>query len=109
MMKTTIKLIATLILGLFIGSATIQAYAKAHVPVKKVQVCLNGKVIAVGARALAPLTEHTSACQLPACDFNNVFLQGDTCSNEATDGRCDLQEMRSDAGGITPACPPGTY
>lgn len=75
------------------------AFSKAHVPVHKVQVCHDGddgpETITVSANALPAHLNHGDF-QLPACDFNNVFLTGDPCD-------VDLGP-RADACGATPAC-----
>ncbi len=85
-------------------------WGKAHVPLGKVQVCHKGEVITVSQNALGAHQGH-SDCQLPACDFNNVFFTGDACGFTDTDadGRCDGLNPRADAGGVTPACPAGTF
>ncbi len=78
------------------------ALAKAHVPVKKGQVCLNGRVLQVSEKAIDALVDRAGACELPACDFNNIFLKSDACS-------CELAEPRDSAEGVTPACPIGKF
>lgn len=93
------------------------AWSKGHVPLKKVQVChveegfditsTNGVAITVSENALAAHLAHGD-CQLPACDFNNVFHTGDLCNRQPSD-ECPLSLPRNDAGGATPGCPPGTF
>lgn len=85
-------------------------FGKGHVPTNKIQVCHKGKVVTVGASALADHLGHGD-CQLPACDFSNVFHTGDPCDaiDSSGDGKCDLPNLRDDAGGLTPGCPAGTY
>ncbi len=92
------------------------ALAKAHVPANKVQVSHKGTARIVSASALASHLSHGDF-QLPACDFNNVFADGadtsdlsDTNGNGIFDKRdAGFNNPRKDAGGITPACPPGTF
>ncbi len=53
--------------------------------------------------------------QLPACDFANVFGEGTDTSNVVSADFTGVTYTdhpfvpRADAGGITPACPPGTF
>ena len=82
---------------------------KGHVPSNKVQVCHKGEVITVSKNALNTHVNHGD-CQLPACDFNNVFHTGDDCSDVGTadsQGRCNGLKPRN--GATTPACPSGTF
>jgi len=86
------------------------ALAKAHVRLTGGQVCLNGRTIQVSEKAIDALIAKIGACELPACDFNNVFLRGDACSSEAnSDGMCLLTNPRDGADGATDACPAGKY
>ncbi len=83
---------------------------KGHVPAHKVQVCHDGgpvEVITVSKNALNAHLRHGD-CQLPACDFNNVFQTGDSCEI-AGGAECTLSNSRDDAGGITPGCPAGKF
>lgn len=88
---------------------------KGHVPIGKVQVChagggtgaATGQALMVDDNALAAHLGHGD-CQLPACDFNNVFFNGDACTRSAA-AQCSLQNARDDAGGATPGCPAGTF
>lgn len=102
-----LSLLAAFVLAL---PASHLVWGKGHVPTHKVQVCHEGETIAVGAKALRAHLGHGD-CQLPACDFNNVFQVGDPCSSSDSsgDGKCDLPNPRADAGGITPACPVGAF
>ncbi len=91
-------------LGLVIGvtvlvgvAVTHFALGKAHVPLHKTQFCHNGEVIEVGSAAGAAHLAHGD-CELPACDFANIFHKGEACD-------CDL-DPRDEAAG-TPGCPPG--
>lgn len=92
------------------------ALAKAHVPAGKVQVSHKGAARIVDASALSSHIGHGDF-QLPACDFNNVFGSGaDTSdlSDRNGNGIFDKRDPgfnkpRIDAGGITPACPEGTF
>ena len=85
---------------------------KGHVPLNKVQVChdgdFGGEVITVSKNALDAHLNHGD-CQLPACDFNNVFHTGETCDANNAGGRCTLANPRDGADGITPGCPAGTF
>ena len=90
-------------------------WGKAHVPAGEVQVSHKGRTaINVDAPALQAHTGHGDI-QLPACDFNNVFGEGTDTSNVV---RAEFSGVtysdigfvkRVDAGGATPACPPGTF
>ena len=70
---------------------------KGHVPLNKVQVCHKGETITVSKNALNAHINHGD-CQLPACDFANVFNTGDPCD-------CDDLAPPDSACGETPACP----
>jgi hypothetical protein len=88
-------------------------WSKAHVPLNKVQVCHKGeKVISVDQSSLSDHRSHGDF-QVPACDFNNVFFTQDDCSFVSDgdgDGFADAGlNPRADAGGVTPACPPGAF
>ncbi len=88
------------------------ALGKAHVRIGKVQVCHTGDVIEVITVSVNALPAHLrhGDCQLPACDFNNVFFTGDDCSTvSCANTDCCLTFTRDSAEGITPACPPGTF
>ena len=87
---------------------------KAHVPAGKVQVSHKGRMaININASSLSDHVGHGDI-QLPACDFANVFKKGDDTSNvESADFSgvtySDGFVARVDAGGETPACPPGAF
>ena len=98
------------------------AFGKAHVPAGQVQVSHRGTALTVAAPALNAHLDHGDI-QLPACDFANVFGDGTDTSNvvdtafvEKVRGKfvtgvlySDIGFVaRSDAGGITGACPVGT-
>ena len=95
-------------------SAYQNVWSKAHVPLHKVQVCHQGdpvEVITVSSNALSAHLGHGD-CQVPACDFNNIFQTGDDCSDlggadEA--GHCTELGERDSAEGITDACPVGSF
>ncbi len=77
------------------------AFGKAHVPVGEIQVAHRGVVKQLPAQALDGHLRHGDV-QLPACDFNNVFLEGDVVGDV-------VLNPRDSAEGITPACPVGTF
>ena len=92
---------------------------KGHVVGDQVQVCHqertsyyrpadNGVAMIVTANSLSFHLRHGD-CQLPACDFANVFHAGDECAvlDVDGDGRCDSLNTRDEAD--TPGCPAGTF
>ena len=92
---------------------------KGHVVGDQVQVCHqertsyyrpadNGVAMIVTANSLSFHLRHGD-CQLPACDFANVFHAGDECAvlDVDGDGRCDGLNTRDEAD--TPGCPAGTF
>lgn len=81
-------------------------WGKGHVPANKDQVCHKGEVITVSSNALARHQGHGD-CQLPECDFANVFHTGEACSSNNPGGECNLPNPRNEAS--TPACPAGTF
>lgn len=90
-------------------------WGKAHVPAGQVQVSHKGRTAeTVDAPALKAHIRHGDI-QLPACDFNNVFIQGNDTSNVVSSDFTGVTYSdfgfipREDAGGITPACPAGTF
>ena len=111
-MKQFVSLVTVLSFLLIIPGSNLIGVPKGHVPVGKVQVCHDGdpvETITVSENALDAHLRHGD-CQLPACDFNNVFHTGESCTIEgATDGRCALANARDDAGGQTPGCPAGRF
>ncbi len=82
---------------------------KAHVPVKKVQVCHRGETNTVSLNARAAHLGHGDF-QLPACDFANIFQTGADCSfvsdNDGDGLADDGLDPRDEASG-TPGCPAG--
>ena len=114
-MKRRRALVPLLMAVLLTVLASGLALGKAHVPADEVQLSHKGRVaINVDAPALQAHTGHGDI-QLPACDFNNVFGEGADTSNVLA---ADLTGVwysdigfvaRVDAGGLTPACPPGTF
>ena len=111
--KLLVIILLTLLLGILVTGTVL---SKAHVPAGQVQVSHKGTAINVDAPALGGHIGHGDF-QLPACDFNNVFGNGaDTSalSDDNGNGIFDKKDTgfnnpRKDAGGITPACPPGTF
>ena len=107
-MKRLIGLLSVVLLLVAIPASHL-VFGKAHVRVGKVQVCHKGKTITISAKALKAHLKHGD-CQLPACDFNNVFQTGDPCRVIVeSDGRCGGLEPRASAEGVTDACPAGTF
>ncbi len=104
------RLITLSIIGAFLFAlpASHVVFGKGHVPSKKAQVCHNGEVLQVGTNGGAAHLKHGD-CDLPACDFNNVFHTGGTCLGGPAGGQCNVANPRADAGGITPGCPVGTF
>jgi len=108
------RILIPLIAGLLALSVSGVAVGKAHVPADEVQLSHKGRfALNVDAPALNAHIRHGDI-QLPACDFANVFGEGvDTSNVVASDFTgvtySDIGFVaRSDAGGATPACPPGT-
>ncbi|MFQ6029230.1 MAG: hypothetical protein ACE5Q6_17265 [Dehalococcoidia bacterium] len=90
-------------------------WGKAHVPANQVQVSHKGKIVKqLPAQALGGHLRHGDI-QLPACDFANVFQEGDDSSNVISADFTGVTYSdvgfvaRVDAGGLTPACPPGAF
>ena len=115
-MKKFLILLPILAAVLVVGALTSGIVSgKAHVPASQVQVSHKGRTaLNVDAPALQAHLSHGDL-QLPACDFANVFGEGSDTSNvTGSDGTgvtySDLGFIpRDDAGGITPACPAGTF
>ena len=85
-----------------------QVWGKAHVPVKRAQVCHKGTVIVVSENAVQGHVRGHGDCQLPACDFNNVFMAGESCVVEDSgNGTCVLDFTRDEA--VNDACPEGKF
>lgn len=106
-MIRTISLCAVLTVLLAIPASHL-VWGKGHVRIGKVQVCHKGEVLTVSENALRAHLKHGD-CQLPACDFNNVFQTGDACEVSNGGGRCELADERDPADGVTPGCPEGTF
>ena len=82
------------------------AWGKAHVPVKKAQVCHRGRVITVGEAAVPGHVVHGD-CHVPACSSIIVLQAGDDCSDlvdDDGDGRCDGAGAPVEG---SPGCPVG--
>lgn len=108
-------LLPLLLAGLLMALASGAALGKAHVPAGQVQLSHKGRTaINVDAPALQAHIRHGDI-QLPACDFANVFGEGTDTSNVVSAGFSGVTYSdigfvaRIDAGGATPACPPGTF
>ncbi len=114
-MRTRSIIVLLVLAGLTAALAPGAAFGKAHVPADEVQVSHKArKAINVDAPALRAHMRHGDL-QLPACDFNNVFLEGDDTSNVISSDDTGVTYSdrgfvpRDSAEGITPACPPGTF
>ena len=108
-----LPILATVLALVVLSSGIVSG--KAHVPAGKVQVSHKGKfAININASSLADHLGHGDI-QLPACDFNNVFVRRANTSNVVSADFTGVTysnkpfRARIDAGGVTPACPPGTY
>lgn len=108
------KLILLLVVAGMLAVSGGVASGKAHVPVGEVQVAHRGVVKQLPAQALSGHLAHGDI-QLPACDFNNIFIEGGDASKVVASDSSGVTYSdigfvpRDDAGGITPACPPGTF
>ena len=80
-----------------------------HVPPDELIVCVLGKTIITSPVSVDFMRTLGICCQLPACDFNNVYRSADSCPFNNIGGKCDLPNERSDAGGTSLSCPAGTY
>lgn len=96
-------------------------WAKAHVPIDRVQICTsNGTVRNIKPRRMARELER-GACRLPGCDFDNILMPRSSCDNTDIlpvssgdddpdgDGFCDIPgsppAIPSDSAiDLTPAC-----
>lgn len=112
-MNRRLVILSIVVLVLLVLVATQAVWGKAHVPVDEVQVCHKGRTaLNIDKPGLNGHSNHGDF-QLPACDFANVFIEGDDCSFVSDvdgDGFADAGlNPRNDAGGITPACPAGTF
>ena len=110
------SILVALILAVALPFATAGVvWGKAHVPAGQVQLSHKGRMaINVDAPALNSHLGHGDI-QLPACDFGNVFGEGSDTSNVVSTSFSGVFysdkpfQPRIDAGGATPACPPGTF
>ena len=114
-MRRRRMLFPVLLAGLLMALASGAALGKAHVPADEVQLSHKGRfALNVDAPALKAHVRHGDI-QLPACDFNNVFGAGSDTSNVVSSDFTGVTYSdigfvpRADAGGITTACPPGTF
>jgi hypothetical protein len=114
MKRLTILMISLASIFLLAILGTQAVWSKAHVPLNKVQVCHIdetiisdiGVALSMNANALDGHLGHGD-CQLPACDFANIFGTGAVCGRLAgEDGRCLALAPRDEAEG-TPGCPVG--
>ena len=102
-------LILSIVVGFLLAlPALTLVWGKAHVPIKKVQVCHmpDADVITVGGSALKGHLEHGDF-QVPACSNEIVRFTGADCSDltdEDGDGKADGAEPIVDG---TPGCPVG--
>jgi hypothetical protein len=110
--RVVVSLVLVLLLAILVAGSV---SGKGHVPAGQVQVSHKGRMaINVDAPALQAHQRHGDI-QLPACDFNNIFHEGDDTSNvlSADSSGVTYSDIgfveRLDAGGMTPACPPGTF
>ena len=107
-----VSLVLALVMALMMAGTVL---GKGHVPAGQVQVSHKGRTaINVDAPSLNAHLGHGDL-QLPACDFNNVFHDGDDTSNVVSSDWSGVLyadgtfKARRSAEGITPACPPGTF
>ena len=110
--RVVVSLVLVLLLAILVAGSV---SSKGHVPAGQVQVSHKGRTaINVDAPALNAHLGHGDI-ELPACDFNNVFHEGDDTSNvlSADFSGVTYSDIgfvaRNSAEGITPACPPGTF
>lgn len=109
-MKRSLAILAVSASLLAIPASHLIGGSKGHVPLGKMQSCHKGNVITVSENALGGHLTHGD-CQLPVCDFNNIFHTGDSCSaisDTDSDGRCDAG-LNPRAGATTPGCPAGRF
>ncbi len=76
-------------------------WGKGHVPAHKAQVCHKGVTITVGTTALGGHLRHGD-CELPVCDFNNVFHTEDACTSNNPGGQCT--GLNTPAATTSPGC-----
>ena len=107
-------LIAFVVPALLLTGLAGSELGKAHVPAGEIQVAHRGVVKQLPAQALSGHLRHGDF-QLPACDFNNVFPNKGDASNVISSDISGVtySDMgfvaRMDTGGITTACPDGTF
>lgn len=107
-MKKRNKILLSLVAAVSVAGITVTqtVLSKGHVPIAKLQVCHKGTTKTLMPNAFEGHLGHGD-CQLPACDFGNVFLAGDSCPTASdAEGKCILENPRNSAVGLTPACTP---
>lgn len=114
-MNRRLVILSLIVMILVALVATQAVWGKAHVPAGQVQLSHKGRTaINVDAPALQAHIGHGDV-QLPACDFANVFPEGADTSNVISSDLSGVTYSdrgfvpRVDAGGLTPACPPGLF
>ena len=114
-MKQRVVVVSLVLALLLAVLAAGSALGKGHVPAGQVQVSHKGKVAKnIDAPALKGHLRHGDI-ELPACDFANVFHEGDDTSNVISSDFSGVTYSdrgfvpRNSAEGITPACPPGMF
>ena len=106
-MKRT--LVLSIVVGVFLALPALNlVWGKAHVPIKKVQVCHmpDADVITVGGSALQAHLKHGDF-QVPACSTEIVRFTGADCSDltdEDEDGKADGAGVPVEG---SPGCPEG--
>ena len=102
-------LVLSIVVGVFLALPALNlVWGKAHVPIKKVQVCHvpDEVVITVGSRALRAHLKHGDF-QVPACSTEIVRFTGSDCSDLMDadgDGKAD---GAGDPVEGSPGCPVG--
>lgn len=121
MSKRIVLMSVVAVVAFALGSTSV-VWAKAHVPLGRVQICSSGgEARNITQRSMARLISG-GACRLTACAFNDmdgdtvvkqfVFVAGDPCDNtdDNGDGFCDATgtpksvPRRLRAINVTPAC-----
>ncbi len=85
-------------------------WSKAHVPLKKAQVCHKGTTLVVSENAVQGHVRGHGDCQIPVCDNTVVRLAGADCSSLVDndgDGKCDLASPNPVVN--PPRCPAGKF
>lgn len=95
------RVLLVLVVGTFLLAvpASHLLLGKGHVPAHKTQFCHEGEVIEVGSSAASAHLAHGD-CELPACDFNNIFHKGEPC---------DCSSLNERDGADTPGCTGGRF